>query len=84
MTYVSDYYAYQVGRELSFDDHSFYGLVMAAMRKADTGNLARLKAAFPEVWVDLEARYNAPGGVLPTDPPSLREHVIGQSGGDGS
>ena len=45
-------------------DGSFYGLLMAAMRNADTDNLATLKAAFPQVWQELHDRYNAPGGCL--------------------
>jgi len=40
---------------------------VAAMRKADTPNTAKLKAAWPDVWAELDARYNAPGGVLPED-----------------
>lgn len=43
----------------------FYALVMAAMRQADSFNAAKLHEAFPEVWDELQARYNAPGGVLP-------------------
>jgi len=46
---------------------SFYSLLMAAMRRADTGNALRLQLAFPEVWEELQARYNAPGGKLPED-----------------
>jgi hypothetical protein len=34
------------------------------MRKADTTNAAKLRAAFPDVWNEFQARYNAPGGVL--------------------
>ncbi len=45
----------------------FHALIMAAMRKADTPNLEQLKAAWPETWSELEARYHAPGGYLPTE-----------------
>ena len=45
-------------------DPPFYALIMAAMRKADTRNLNMLKAAFPGVWKELEARYKAPDGFL--------------------
>jgi hypothetical protein len=37
---------------------------MAAMRQADTDNLEKLQASFPETWDELHRRYNAPGGVL--------------------
>lgn len=43
----------------------FYSLLMAAMRAADTDNLAKLESVFPDVLSDLRARYNAPGGYLP-------------------
>lgn len=59
-------YDYKVSRQL--DDIPFYALVMAAMRRADSRNLVLLRSAFPDVYDELHARYNAPGGVLPTDP----------------
>jgi hypothetical protein len=65
---------YRCSRELADADPPFYALVMAAMRRADTGNLAKLTAAYPDVYVELQARYNAPGGRLPTDGGS--EHSI--------
>jgi hypothetical protein len=42
----------------------FYPLLMAALRVADTENYARIRMVFPDVVAELEARYNAPGGVL--------------------
>jgi len=45
----------------------FYSLLQAAMRCADGSNAALLKAHWPDVYADLQARYNAPGGVLDTD-----------------
>jgi hypothetical protein len=45
----------------------FYALIAAAMRGADDDNLIRLKIAFPGLWEELSARYNAPSGVLPQD-----------------
>jgi hypothetical protein len=58
-------YDYEQSRKLSATDQPFYALIMAAMRRADTDNLTRLQSAFPEVWRELQARYNAPGGMLP-------------------
>jgi len=52
----------------------FYGIIMAAMPRADTDNLDLLKAAFPETWAELQARYWAPGGLLPG------EHPAGEGG----
>ena len=45
----------------------FYTALFAAMREADTDNLALLQEAFPEEVKELQARYNAPGGILFTD-----------------
>jgi hypothetical protein len=49
------------------DQPSFYALIMAAMQRADTNNLRKLRAAYPEVWVELQLRYDVPGGFLPSD-----------------
>lgn len=57
-------YDYEQSRKLFESDVPFYALVMAAMRRADTDNIERLRTAFPELWHELNARYNAPGGVL--------------------
>jgi len=55
---------YQESIEIDSKDYTFYSLIMAAIRKADDGNLARLRMAFPETYNELKARYNAPGGLL--------------------
>lgn len=59
------HYDYEVSKELAAADYPFYALVMAAMRKADSDNAAKLAAAFPDTAAELRARYNAPGGFLP-------------------
>lgn len=58
---------YKISQEISADDPPFYALIMAAMRKADTDNLRRLKHAWPAVWDELERRYHAPSGALPEE-----------------
>ena len=58
---------YEISREIGAQSdwgEDFYALVMVLMRNADTDNQAKLKAAWPEVWAELEQRYNAPGGLL--------------------
>lgn len=55
---------YLQSREIETKEYSFDGLVMAAMRQASTDNLEKLQTAFPELWQDLQARYNAPNGCL--------------------
>lgn len=60
-----DLYNYKAGLELMKTDPPFYALIQCAMRKADTVNELKLRTMWPEVWDDLKARYNAPGGVLP-------------------
>lgn len=58
-------HAYKRAVELFEADEPFYALVAAAMIKADSTNLPRLQAAFPEVWAELDARWNSPAAVLP-------------------
>lgn len=60
-------YNYKECLELRRHDYGFYSLIMAAMWKADTQNIEILKAAWPELFEELKARYNAPGGILPGD-----------------
>jgi hypothetical protein len=55
---------YQVSKQLAALDAPFYALIMAAMRQADTHNQVRLRNQWPQVWDELQARYNAPGGLL--------------------
>lgn len=55
---------YEVSKKIAAEDFPFYALLMATMRQADTLNLSKLKAAFPQTWEEMQARYNAPGGVL--------------------
>lgn len=62
-------FEYQASRRIHGEDLPFYALIMAAMRGADEENLRRLKLGFPDVWDELEARYHAPGGVLPGETP---------------
>jgi hypothetical protein len=57
-------YDYKVSLELFEQDQPFYALVMALMMRADSDNIFRLQRAFPETWIELKARYHAPGGML--------------------
>jgi hypothetical protein len=59
---------YRRALEHSRADEPFYGLVMGAMLRADNENFLRLKRAFPDVRAELQARYDAPGGILPGEP----------------
>lgn len=57
---------YEISQKIDDGDwgEDFYALVMVLMRNADSDNLAKLKAAWPEVWAELRERYNAPQGLL--------------------
>jgi len=59
------YYDYRMGQRIELERYPFYALIQAAMRQADTPNLQMLKESWPEVWEELETRYNAPQGLLP-------------------
>ncbi len=65
------YYEYLSGRNIAFEDPPFDAIIQAAMRKADTDNLAKLKAAWPAIWADLEMRYNLSGGLTPEEQEAL-------------
>jgi len=58
---------YRESISISAEDPPFYALLMAAIRKADTTNTAKIKYAWPELWDEMQARYNAPGGILRED-----------------
>ena len=57
-------YDYDMSKVIGAQDPTFYSLIMAAMRKADTANATLLRTVFPGAWDELQARYNAPGGLL--------------------
>ena len=58
-------YSYEMSRQLVTYD--FDALLMALITKADSNNTILLQLAFPDIWDETQERYNAPGGVLPTD-----------------
>lgn len=47
--------------------NSFDALIMAAVRKASTENLAKLRKAFPALVDEAIARANTKDGALPSD-----------------
>ncbi len=61
------HHAYLQGREVAKQRYNFYALLQAAMRQADTNNATVLRNAYPEVWAELQERYNAPNGLIPGD-----------------
>jgi hypothetical protein len=71
-----NYHEWRAARELHRQDVPFYALIVAALWKADTGNAERLREAFPDTCAMAQARYDAPGGLLDTDPPALRDKVL--------
>jgi len=58
---------YQLSKQLAGQDYPFYTLIMTAMRQADTDNMVKLRAAWPDVAAELQARYDAPAGLLPDE-----------------
>lgn len=58
---------YQASAQIAATDPPFAALIMAAYRKADTSNTARLEQAFPDICRELRERYHAPGGWLPSE-----------------
>ncbi len=74
-------HAYHVNRAIMVNDPPFYALIMAAMSKADTDNLIKLQTVFQDTWLELQARYEAPMGIIPADgevdKKVLREQIKG-------
>jgi hypothetical protein len=62
-------YDYQLSKEIAAVDWPLEALIMAAMMKADSANTGKLRGTFPDIWDELEARHNAPGGALLRDQP---------------
>ena len=56
-------YDYRISKEILKTDPPFYALIMTAMHKADTENLALLRSVFPDTYAELQERYNAPGAM---------------------
>ncbi len=57
-------YDYQTSREIAAEYDTFFAILMAAMRLADSENAMALRSAFPDTWSELQARYEARGWLL--------------------
>jgi hypothetical protein len=61
---------------------SFYGLIAVAISKADSNNLRKLRFAWPELTMEMQARVIAPAGCLCVDEldaiglKEQREHIV--------
>ena len=60
-------YDYDVSLAMSLEDPPFASLLMSMIRKGDTVNRAKIKAAWPNIWKEFWDRYEAAGGLLPSD-----------------
>lgn len=65
------HHEYEVSRKIAAEDPPFYGIVMAALRKADDKNYRLLRAAFPTVEREFQDRYNLPAGMYPSEVDAL-------------
>ena len=57
-------YDYRQSQIIEVRNYPFYACIMAAMRQADSDNAYILREAFPEVWNELQERYDAPDGLV--------------------
>ena len=57
-------YDYHKSSEISSEDPPFAALIMAAIRKADSNNLTKLRVSFPAIFEEFWERYDNPGGYL--------------------
>ena len=60
-----DLVAYRAGVEISRQDPPFAALIFAALYRADSTNARIIRAVYPGIASTGQARYDAPGGVLP-------------------
>ena len=60
-------YDYLCSKAIGAEDPPFYALLFVLMRQADDVNTRKIKAAWPDEWAEMQARYDAPGGCLPSD-----------------
>ena len=58
------FFDYEFHKRIGGGDVPFPALIMAAMRRASPENKQRLQAAFPEIWIEWQARNVAPAGTL--------------------
>lgn len=61
------FFDYQASLKLETEDVPFYALIMAAMRRADSDNLDKLKKMYPETWAELTHRRHTPEGKYPSE-----------------
>lgn len=66
-------YDYEQGKKIEMYQFPFYALIQAAMRQSDSDNIKKLKVVFPEVYEELEARYQSPDGMLESDKKTVTE-----------
>jgi len=71
------HYDYTTSQALGDTDPPFASLIMAAMRRADSTNEAKLIRAWPGIWEELSIRYNQPGGYLPEEHEQLEREKGG-------
>lgn len=61
---MSGLFDYQAATRLANSDVPFDALIMAAVLRADSTNLAVLREAFPDQYIETSQRRDAPGGKL--------------------
>lgn len=57
------YYDYEMSKRIAGEEYPFYALLAALIRQADSYNLVRLEAVFPEAVAEFRQRYHNPGGM---------------------
>jgi hypothetical protein len=62
---------YEVGRKIA--TCSFPAIIMGFMRIADDDNLNFLRSKYPNIWNELQERYNNPGGYSNHELTKLKE-----------
>jgi len=69
---MPNHHDYVLSLTISMADLTFYGLLFALIRKADTDNLEKINAEWPEVVAEFKRRYYAGGGYIDDEQPVRR------------
>ena len=57
-------YDFEQSRLIAANDPTFYSILYALIRKADSDNARRIESAWPGIIAEARERYNAPGARL--------------------
>lgn len=67
---MASHFDYEQSKHIAAQNYTFYGLLFALLRQADSFNLEKIEREWPEEVAEFRARYNAPGGYIGKEKPA--------------